>query len=86
MYEDLIMGELGSPGLLNAATGSLVTAVPGSYFSSVLNLFKQFFDFTWQLVLVLGSWIRSTPIVMAIIAMLFTGFIVACFFRVYQSV
>lgn len=86
MYEDLVSGGLGSPGLVDAAFGSgLIGAVPSNFFADLIRNLRPFFIFVIQLMQSLSLWIRSTPIVLAVIAMLFAGFIVAIFMRVYHS-
>lgn len=86
MYEDLIEGALGSPALVDAAyslQAASVSVTPG--LNNIVVYLRLFLNFTISLMQELSSWIRSEPIVMAVIALLFTGFICAIFMRIYHS-
>lgn len=86
MYEDLVSGSLGSPGLVDAAFNELLRVSSNeALWASIRTAFYNFYRFTCDLILVLGSFIRSTPLVMAVISFFFVGFIVALFMRVYHS-
>lgn len=87
MYDDLIAGTLGSPGLLDSAFTLGSIPQPNVFWSPLRVAIKTFLtDFFVPLISALGSWVRSTPLVMAVIALFFAGFLVALFFRVYHSV
>ena len=63
--------------------------------SAILTAFTDFFNWlfvgttgtnaTPAVVTSLVSWIVSTPLVMAVVAMFFVGFIVSIFFRIFHT-
>lgn len=83
MYEDLIAGSLGSPGLVDAASLELRSATPGlnTFVTTILTFLRWCLD----LFVSFSSFVRSEPLVMAVIALFFVGVICSIFFRVYKS-
>lgn len=87
MDDLLTSGVLDSPGLVDYFGSTLITASsPTTGLTQVMYAFRDLLIWAIEQMKVLSFWIRSEPIVMAVIAMLFAGFIVAIFMRVYNSV
>lgn len=81
MYDDLITGVLGSPGLVDAA----FSFIPSSYFRDISSNVRPFLISCIDLFASLSLWIRSTPLVLAVVSLLFIGFFAGIFFRIYHS-
>lgn len=88
MYDDLVSGALGSPGLVDAATslGATAASYDTQTWIVIRAYIRQILVFAIDLMQTLSLWIRDTPIVLAVIAILFTGFVVGIFMRVYKGV
>lgn len=87
MYEDLVSGVLGSPGLVDAAamlgaSGEPVRATTNQIQLIFIDFIKWFFTLLPQF----SAWVRSEPLVLAVVAFLVTGFVASIFFRIYHSV
>ena len=82
MYEDLVSGSLGSPGLVD---GAFFAQVPSNYWGQFWSYLVDFYKFVIDLMVSLSTFVRATPLVMAVISIFFVGFIVALFFRIYNS-
>lgn len=87
MYESLVDGTLGSPGLVDAAFTLSFSPIDFSNYWSVINGLSLRYFIPWVVDLMhqLIFWITSTPLVMAVIAMFFVGFVFSIFLRVYHS-
>lgn len=87
MYESLIDGTLGSPGLVDNSFTLLSSPSDFTPYWSVIRSLSlnSFLPWVIDLMHQLITWITSTPLVMTVIAIFFAGFVFSIFARIYHS-